>query len=849
MIKCPNCGASLDDGARFCGECGTPAPQPQVAAGISMGNKNVVAGDIIGKKEDFHVAGHMINRVSINETDKVLTCHACGKHVTNVDGYTCPSCGNFVCKEHFDRKRMLCVECIEDRKQKAIARYREIVAEVCVNGKIDAAGNQRLYEANMFECHLSPKLTAEIRDAYINEVRGPSELEKLDIEKFDEEFNANRCLDAYNRIQPIYRRHPTNEEILIRYIRSAKKADPTAATEFIRNLKVDVKEAYLASADIYLQHNQLAECEKMLQEASSKWSGDLLVNSAMARYFAVCAKKFNNAGLLSEAEKLLDASAAPANEYEQGSLGCARAMVAFVKDGSSEQFNQLNAYWASLLSLLTNEITVAQDGSADYTTIAAAISACGDGAKIAVKPGCYAEILNITKSVVIEGVLDAAGNKPVLVRDGDSIKPLMNISASKVKISNIDFVGGFVPQENYFGSMLYKEQVNEAAQLIRVSGKDVELDCVNAYRCFGFGLVLQNAENIRVTNSNFFHNQKSGVCAFEKSSGVFKDCFFAENGNYGFQHFGDKGVEFDNSHELNNRFGFFTDERDGEVYRTVKIGKQTWMCENLRYDCGEGCFFSGHDEESKRAGAFYTWPSMMGLSNKITFEQSLTTSELKVLKSNMLKQFWQDTGKFLGKAKIRGIAPEGWRIPSGADFAELINYCQNNLAAGEKSIAHGMISVRDSNDAKSTDYYGFSALFRGSVKFADGQQEDYGKKAKMWTLNLNAADTTTKRAYALVLTDRSADVLDNINRTVSALNVRCILDEDSVVEIADGEKKLNDKIDSLLELYSAAEEMQKLTDEYAEIFTELSAKSDVIDDPRLDEITNRQEILRDKYGF
>ena len=90
MIKCPNnnCGAENEDGAKFCEMCCTPLPQDkecpschnrvkltakfcaecgfnfnkqQVAdksgSMLSMGDKNVIAGDVVGHQENVKVAG------------------------------------------------------------------------------------------------------------------------------------------------------------------------------------------------------------------------------------------------------------------------------------------------------------------------------------------------------------------------------------------------------------------------------------------------------------------------------------------------------------------------------------------------------------------------------------------------------------------------------------------------------------------------------------------------------------------------------------------------------------------------------------------------------------------------
>jgi uncharacterized protein (TIGR02145 family) len=53
--------------------------------------------------------------------------------------------------------------------------------------------------------------------------------------------------------------------------------------------------------------------------------------------------------------------------------------------------------------------------------------------------------------------------------------------------------------------------------------------------------------------------------------------------------------------------GTITDSRDGKTYKTVKIGEQWWMAENLAYDVGDGSWAYNNDERNvKTYGRLYT---------------------------------------------------------------------------------------------------------------------------------------------------------------------------------------------------------------------------------------------------
>lgn len=113
--------------------------------------------------------------------------------------------------------------------------------------------------------------------------------------------------------------------------------------------------------------------------------------------------------------------------------------------------------------------------------------------------------------------------------------------------------------------------------------------------------------------------------------------------------------------------GSFVDSRDGKMYKTVKIGKQTWMAQDLNYSSGIGSWCYGDDISNcgKLDRRLYNW-----------------------------------------KAASEGC-PAGWHLPSAEEWTELINYLGGNDVAGGKLKAKK--GWNDSNTSSSNSS-GFSAL-------------------------------------------------------------------------------------------------------------------------------------------
>lgn len=97
-------------------------------------------------------------------------------------------------------------------------------------------------------------------------------------------------------------------------------------------------------------------------------------------------------------------------------------------------------------------------------------------------------------------------------------------------------------------------------------------------------------------------------------------------------------------------FETFVDARDGQTYRTIRIGSQTWMAENLRYRpaTGGATCYGGDSALCKSDGVLYNWATAMDLDSGFN------------LKS------WTGSDR-----NHRGICPAGAHVPSDSEWTQM----------------------------------------------------------------------------------------------------------------------------------------------------------------------------------
>jgi len=171
----------------------------------------------------------------------------------------------------------------------------------------------------------------------------------------------------------------------------------------------------------------------------------------------------------------------------------------------------------------------------------------------------------------------------------------------------------------------------------------------------------------------------------------------------------------------------FTDSRDGKKYKTVTIGKQTWMAENLNYNANGSKCYNNDPAYCQKYGRLYNWNTAM-------------------------------------KA-----CPMSWHLPSNEEWQVLVNLAGGNKVAGKKLKA---ASGWNSN-GNGQDTYGFSAM-PGGTGAADYYSFSYvGTNGGWWSSTESSND---KAYYRVMLGDDERVNYYDFYKQSFLQGVRCVKD-------------------------------------------------------------------------
>lgn len=362
MRKCPNpdCCAEVDDGMKFCGECGTRMPEvkrcPHCSAevadaskfcpecgfnfssrldemkdgnpvgqecGIRLGDKNVVSGDIVGHQEDYQIAGRATIVRNIDETKRMVKCHSCGRNMTIAESFDCPVCHEKTCSDCYDRALGSCKSCAANKKQEKESVYSQALSRVLSDGKVDLSERRTLMTLQK-QLGISASRALELESEVKAEIL-PANSSEDELSTF-ERFSLQKAVKAFYEdldfrtaialLDPIYSAHKANERILTMYLELLAVADPMRAKSLIAGLHTDILGAYLAEIDVLVNEGNLTAAEDKLLAAENMWPRDVKVVCRRIRFLLAMKEVTGNDEFLAEAYSKLGELGDPKDELE-----------------------------------------------------------------------------------------------------------------------------------------------------------------------------------------------------------------------------------------------------------------------------------------------------------------------------------------------------------------------------------------------------------------------------------------------------------------------------------------------------------------------------------------------------
>jgi len=189
---------------------------------------------------------------------------------------------------------------------------------------------------------------------------------------------------------------------------------------------------------------------------------------------------------------------------------------------------------------------------------------------------------------------------------------------------------------------------------------------------------------------------------------------------------------------------------DGNVYKTVTIGRQVWMAENLKVSRYRNGDVLPNVENDSVWGSLYKG-SYCNYDNKHSNSSTY----------GFLYNWYAVTDE-------RKIAPAGWHVPTDAEWQTLIDTLGGGDVAGGKMKA---VTLWNSPNTGATNESGFTA-FPGGCRYYDGDFNVIGKVGYFWS----ASENRLYNAWIHYLGYVSSDAFRFDYYKGAGFSIRCVRD-------------------------------------------------------------------------
>jgi uncharacterized protein (TIGR02145 family) len=189
--------------------------------------------------------------------------------------------------------------------------------------------------------------------------------------------------------------------------------------------------------------------------------------------------------------------------------------------------------------------------------------------------------------------------------------------------------------------------------------------------------------------------------------------------------------------------GMITDTRDGQTYKTVKIGNQTWMAQNLNYQTPDSSWCYSEDSVyCNKYGRLYAWNAakMACFAGYHLPSREEWDSLAQAVRGTKRSDEYGDNAWYDASKKLK--AKSGWRN------------------SGWHNVGNG------------TDEFGFSALPGGYRNYYDGAFDGAGYRGNWWT----ATEYSNDHAYRRDMSYHHDYVYEDYYDKDYGYSVRCVAD-------------------------------------------------------------------------